>query len=125
MRRARTWWTALCLGLLLSVAGHTKSKMAIDGTPPTKLPATAQPILLNDFDLFTAAQFPGSGTGPYTVPTGRRLVITGAAISYVELTASPPAGGRDFLIQPDALESDGHPVPGQVHTILGIIAPPV
>ena len=71
--------------------------MAIDGTPPFKLPPGAQPILLNDFDILTITQFPVSGAGPYTVPSGRRLVITGAAVSFVELTASPPAGGRDFL----------------------------
>ena len=100
--------------------------MAIDGTPPFKLPPGAQPILLNDFDILTITQFPVSGAGPYTVPSGRRLVITGAAISFVELTASPPAGGRDVLIQADLLENDGHALAGgQVHTVLGIHAPPV
>ena len=68
--------------------------MAIDGTPPFKLPPGAQPILLNDFDILTITQFPVSGAGPYTVPSGRRLVITGAAVSFVELTASPPTDDR-------------------------------
>ena len=98
--------------------------MAIDGTPPFKLPPGAQPILLNDFDILTITQFPVSGAGPYTVPSGRRLVITGAAISFVELSGTV-SGGRDFLIQADHLENDGHPVAGQVHTVIGIHAPPV
>ncbi len=98
--------------------------MAIDGTPPFKLPPGAQPIVLNDFDLLTSTQFPTSGAGPYTVPTGKRLVITGAHISWVENAASPPASGREVLIQVGALDGDGHVVVGQVHTIHGVSLPP-
>src|SRR5882724_2939199 len=101
--------------------------MAIDGTPPFKLPNGAQPIILNDFDLLTVAQFPVSGTGPYTVPTGHRLVITGAYISWVEANTGTalPTNGREILLQVSGIEGDGHPItPGQVHTFFGICVPP-
>src|SRR5438128_5400110 len=81
-------------------APSASEAMAIDGTPPFKLPPGAQRILLNDFDILTITQFAVSGAGPYTVPSGRRLIITGAAISFVELSGTV-SGGRDFLIQAD------------------------
>src|SRR5439155_16862527 len=99
--------------------------MAIDGTPPFKLPPGAQPIVLNDFDLLTSVQSTAFGaSGPYTVPAGKRLVISGAYISWVENSATPPTNGREILIQVGSLEADGHPVAGQVHTIHGVAVPP-
>src|SRR2546422_11411735 len=97
--------------------------MAIDGTPPFKLPNGAQPIILNDFDLLTSVQSTQPGTGPFTVPAGHRLVITGAHISWGESSATPPANGREILIQVDSIENDARGS-GVLRTILGICVPP-
>ena len=58
--------------------------MAIDGTPPFKIPPGARWLILNDNDILPGAQVLG-GTGPFVVPAGKRFVVVSLLLDVTDI----------------------------------------